>query len=75
MNIVYVCTCGYVGFVALPRREDAAALLCRRCATRCDDFHGWGEVKMDNEEKINEFVRWVSFAEDASANKKEKREP
>jgi hypothetical protein len=62
--IAYVCNCGYVGFSnadAAHIREEECVVHCARCNTPEKHFHGWGEVKMSTEEKIQGFINWVDL--------------
>lgn len=62
--IGYVCNCGYVGFsnedVEVLKQEEGV-LHCARCGSPEKHFHGWGEVKMSTEEKIQEFINAVNL--------------
>jgi hypothetical protein len=54
--LAYVCTCGYVGFLGNDRY-----VRCVRCGVFGDGMHGCGEVNMNTEEKIQEFINAVNL--------------
>jgi len=56
--IAYICTCGYVGFAETDDFVNPK-VLCERCGDDASNFHGFGEVVMNNEEKIQEFMNAV----------------
>lgn len=62
--ISYICSCGFVGFLdevtEVPGNKECG-VHCARCGSPEKHFHGWGEVQMSTEEKIQGFVDWVGL--------------